>query len=63
MSFDPKALKLLYLTFMDTVKKMEVVERCNLLERLLGTYCRCGEKLSKGQCPKCDFFQERTDGV
>ncbi len=59
MSFDPKALKLLYATFMETVKKLEVRERMDLFERLLGTYCRCGEKLSKGQCPVCDFYREK----
>lgn len=60
MAFDPKALKILYGTFMDTLKKMEINERRELFERMLATYCRCGEKLNKCQCPVCDFYREEN---
>lgn len=60
MPFDKKALKLIFSTFLDTIKKMEVNERMELFERLLGTYCRCGSPLSKAQCPICDFYQEKA---
>jgi len=61
MPFDPKALKLLYSTIMETIKKMEIKERFGLIERILGTYCSCGEKLNKSQCPKCDFYRENEE--
>lgn len=60
MSFDPKEFKLICSTFMETIKKMEIRERMDLFERILGTYCRCGEKMMKGgQCPLCDFYFEK----
>jgi hypothetical protein len=59
MAQDPKILKVLYSTLMDMLKKMEVKERMDLLERILGTYCSCGEKITKLQCPMCDFYREK----
>lgn len=57
--FDPKELKVLYGTILGTIKKLELSERRGLLERILGTYCQCGQKLIKGQCFVCDVYVEK----